>query len=73
MILGSLASKLKPTGKIVETDFAMVLSVANGEIVRFQMMEDSFAVYVFSVNSEVENSFSCSSSCSCSRLPISRP
>ena len=28
--------------------------------------------YVFSVNSEVENSFSCSSSCSCSRLPISR-
>src|SRR6516165_1976135 len=44
VILGSLASKLKPTGKIVETDFAMVLTVANGEIVRFQMLEDSFAV-----------------------------
>ena len=44
VILGSLASKLKRTGKIVQTDFAIVLTVANGEIVRFQMLEDSFAV-----------------------------
>jgi hypothetical protein len=44
VILGSLASKFKRTGKIVKTDFAIVLSVANGEIVRFQMLEDSFAV-----------------------------
>ncbi len=44
VILGSLASKLKRTGKIVKTDFAIVLTVANGEIVRFQMLEDSFAV-----------------------------
>jgi len=44
VILGSLVSKLKRTGKIVETDFAIVLTVANGEIVRFQMLEDSFAV-----------------------------
>ncbi len=44
VILGSLASRLKSTGKIVETDFAIVLTVANGEIVRFQMLEDSFAV-----------------------------
>jgi hypothetical protein len=43
-ILGSLASKLKRTGKIVETDFAIVLTVANREIIRFQMLEDSFAV-----------------------------
>ena len=35
---------LKRTGKIIETDFAIVLTVANGEIVRFQMLEDSFAV-----------------------------
>ncbi len=35
---------LKRTGKIVKTDFAIVLTVANGEIVRFQMLEDSFAV-----------------------------
>ena len=44
VILGSLESKLKRTGKIIKTDFAMVLTVANGEIVRFQMLEDSFAV-----------------------------
>src|SRR6266403_5277967 len=30
VILGSLASRLKSTGKIVETDFAIVLTVANG-------------------------------------------
>jgi uncharacterized protein len=44
VILGSLASKLKRTGRILETDFAIVLTVANGLIVRFQMLEDSFAV-----------------------------
>src|SRR5258707_12272325 len=44
VILGSLASKLKRNGKVVTTDFAIVLTVGNGEIVRFQMLEDSFAV-----------------------------
>jgi ketosteroid isomerase-like protein len=44
VILGSLASKLKHTGRIINTDFAIVLTVADGEIVRFQMLEDSFAV-----------------------------
>ena len=44
VILGSLASKLKRTGKIIKTDFAIVLTAASGEIVRFQMLEDSFAV-----------------------------
>jgi ketosteroid isomerase-like protein len=44
VILGTLASRLKSTGKIINTDFAIVLTVANGEIVRFQMLEDSFAV-----------------------------
>ena len=43
VILGSLASKLKRTGKIMKTDFVIVLTVAKGEIVRFQMLEDSFA------------------------------
>ena len=44
VILGSLATKLKRTGAIVKTDFAIVLTAANGEIIRFQMLEDSFAV-----------------------------
>jgi hypothetical protein len=43
-IVGSLASKVKRTGRIIETDFVVVLTVANGEIIRFQMFEDSFAV-----------------------------
>jgi hypothetical protein len=44
VILGSLASKVKQTGKTIETDFAIILTTAKGEIVRFQMLEDSFAV-----------------------------
>jgi ketosteroid isomerase-like protein len=44
VILGSLASRLKRNGKIVKTDFAIILTVGNGEIIRFQMLEDSFAV-----------------------------
>jgi ketosteroid isomerase-like protein len=44
VILGSLACKFKRTGKIVKTDFAIVLTIANGEIARFQVLEDSFAV-----------------------------
>ena len=44
VILGSLVSKVKRTAKIINTDFAIILTVANGEIVRFQMLEDSFAV-----------------------------
>ena len=43
-ILGSIASKLKQTGKVITTDFAIVLPVANGEIGRFQMLENSFVV-----------------------------
>jgi hypothetical protein len=44
VILGSAKTKLKRTGNVVKTDFAIILTVGNGEIVRFQMLEDSFAV-----------------------------
>ncbi len=44
VILGSLVSKVKKTGIAFKTDFAIILTVAHGEIVRFQMLEDSFAV-----------------------------
>src|SRR5882757_8172710 len=43
-ILGSLATKIKRTGKVIRSDFVIVLTVANGQIVRFRMLEDSFAV-----------------------------
>jgi hypothetical protein len=39
VIANSLASKLKRDRKFVKTDFAIVLTVANREIVRFQMLE----------------------------------
>ena len=42
MIPGSLASRVRQTGGIVTTDFAIALTVVNGEIVRFQMLEDRF-------------------------------
>ena len=41
---GSLASGVRRTGGIVTTDFAIVLTVINGKIARFQMLEDSFSV-----------------------------
>jgi ketosteroid isomerase-like protein len=44
VILGELASRSRQTGKTVETPFAMVLTVANGEIREFMMFEDSYAV-----------------------------
>jgi hypothetical protein len=44
VILGSLVSKVKQTGKVIETYFGIILTIANGEIVRFQMLGDSFAV-----------------------------
>jgi hypothetical protein len=44
VILGSLASRVRRTARIITTDFAIVLTVVNGEIVCFQMLEDSFAV-----------------------------
>lgn len=44
VILGDLASRLKRTGKSVDQDFAIVLTVAGGKVVRFLMLEDSFAV-----------------------------
>jgi ketosteroid isomerase-like protein len=44
VILGTLVSKVRRNGKVIKTDFAIVLTIASGEIVRFQMFEDSFAV-----------------------------
>jgi ketosteroid isomerase-like protein len=44
VILGELASRINATGRIIETAFALILTVSDGEITRFQMLEDSFAV-----------------------------
>ena len=44
VILGQLASRSKSTGKTMETAFAIVLTVSDGEITHYRMLEDSFAV-----------------------------
>jgi hypothetical protein len=44
VILGELVSRINATGKMVESAFALILTVSGGEITRFQMLEDSFAV-----------------------------
>ena len=44
VIVGELATRVNATGKIIESAFALILTVSDGEIARFQMLEDSFAV-----------------------------
>jgi ketosteroid isomerase-like protein len=44
VIVGELATRIKATGKIIESAFAIVLTVSDSAISRFQMLEDSFEV-----------------------------
>lgn len=46
IILGELATRIKRTGKTIETPYAIVLTISRGEITRFLMLEDSFATAV---------------------------
>ena len=41
-VVGSLQSRIRATGKITATQFALILTVVEGSVVRFQMLEDSF-------------------------------
>jgi ketosteroid isomerase-like protein len=42
--LGELESRVKSTGNIIETEFAIAFTVMDGLIVRYRLFEDSFAV-----------------------------
>ena len=44
VIVGELTTRISATGKVIESAFALILTVSNGAITRFQMLEDSFAV-----------------------------
>ena len=44
VILGELATRVKSSCKVIESPFAIVLTNSGGEITRFLMLEDSFAV-----------------------------
>jgi uncharacterized protein len=43
-IVGALQTRIKATGKIAVTQFAIVLTIAGDVVTRFQMLEDSFDV-----------------------------
>jgi ketosteroid isomerase-like protein len=44
-IIGALKTRIKATDKVIDCQFAIILTVDDGLIARFQMLEDSFAVY----------------------------
>lgn len=43
-IVGALKTRIKATDKVIDCQFAIILTVADGLISRFQMLEDSLAV-----------------------------
>lgn len=43
-IVGALQTRIKATGKVMASQFAIVLTIDNGIVTRFQMLEDSFAL-----------------------------
>jgi uncharacterized protein len=43
-IIGALQTRIKATGKIVATQFAIILTITGDVVTRFQMLEDSFDV-----------------------------
>ena len=44
VIVGELATRIKSSGKVFSTQFAIVLTISGDEITRFQMLEDSFGL-----------------------------
>jgi uncharacterized protein len=42
VIVGELATRIKSSGKVTQSQFAIVLTISDDRIVRFQMLEDSF-------------------------------
>jgi ketosteroid isomerase-like protein len=44
VIVGELATRIKSSHKIINTQFAIVLTISGDEIMRFQMLEDSFGL-----------------------------
>ena len=41
-IIGALQTRITATGRIMASQFAIVLTIVEGKVVRFQMLEDSF-------------------------------
>ena len=43
-IIGALQTRIKATGKIIATQFAIILTITGDVVTRYQMLEDSFGV-----------------------------
>jgi uncharacterized protein len=43
-IIGALQTRIKATGKIIATQFAIILTITGNVVTRYQMLEDSFDV-----------------------------
>ena len=43
-IIGALETRVKATGKIIATQFAIILTIKGDLVTRYQMLEDSFDV-----------------------------
>jgi uncharacterized protein len=43
-IIGALQTRIKATGKMIATQFAIILTISGDVVTRFQMLEDSFDV-----------------------------
>jgi ketosteroid isomerase-like protein len=43
-IIGALQTRIKATGKIIVTQFAIILTITGNVVTRYQMLEDSFDV-----------------------------
>ena len=43
-IVGALRTRIKATGKVTATQFAIILTITDDVVTRFQMLEDSFDV-----------------------------
>lgn len=44
VIVGELATRIKSSGKIINTQFAIILTISDDKIARYQMLEDSFGL-----------------------------
>lgn len=43
-IVGALQTRIKATGKVMASQFAIVLTISDGVVTRFQMLEDTLAL-----------------------------
>jgi uncharacterized protein len=44
VVIGEMSTRIRATGKVIESPFAIILTVVNGKVTHFKMLENSFAV-----------------------------